>query len=67
MVKIGHSSMSGAFESPDPDWLTGELLSKSKLDIIEEHFNGDWRVGEEISKVVVTQRFYQTSPNSTQA
>ena len=39
-------------------------LSKS---IFEEFFNGDWRQGQEISKIVITQRFYQISPSSTQA
>ena len=67
MVKIGHSSMTEAFESSEFNWYIGQLLSNSKLGVIEEHFNGNWRLGEEISKVVVTQRFHQTSPNSTQA
>ena len=39
-------------------------LSKS---IFEEFFSGDWRKGQEISKIVITQRFYQISPSSTQA
>ena len=39
-------------------------LSKS---IFEEFFNGDWRKGQEISKIVITKRFYQISPSSTQA
>ena len=34
--------------------------------LLEEYFNGDWRSGREIYKVVITQRLYQTSPNSTQ-
>ena len=62
MVKIGHPSISGAFKPPP-----GVLWSKSKLGVIEEYFRGDWRSGQEISKIVITQRFYQTSPNSTQA
>ena len=33
----------------------------------KEYFNDDWRSGQEVHKVVITQRFYQTSPNSTQA
>ena len=60
MVKIGHPSMSGAFEPP-------ERGSKSTLDVIEEYFNGNWRVGQEIHEVVITKRLYQTSPTSTQA
>ena len=32
----------------------------------EEDFNGDWRSGQEVQKVVITHRLYQTSPNSTQ-
>ena len=32
-----------------------------------EIFNGDWREGKEIRKVVITRRLYQISPNSTQA
>ena len=39
----------------------------STLDIFEENFDGDWRQGEEIQKVVITQRLYQISSNSTQA
>ena len=35
--------------------------------VIEENFVGDWRKGQEIHKVVITQRLYQTSPTSTQA
>ena len=66
MVKIGHPSMSGAFEPPPLGWL-GRLPSMSKLDVIEEYFGGDWRSGQEIRKIVITQRFYQISPNSTQA
>ena len=36
-------------------------------DIFEEYFDGDWRKGQEISKIVITRRFYQISPSSTQA
>ena len=39
-------------------------LSKS---IFEEFFSGDWRKGQEISKIVITQRFYQISSSLTQA
>ena len=39
-------------------------LSKSSF---EKFFNGDWRQGQEIFKIVITQRFYQISPSSTQA
>ena len=39
-------------------------LSRS---IFEEYFNGDWRLGHQIRKVVITQRLYQISPNSKQA
>ena len=66
MVKIGHPSISGAFEPPyvvDD----GPFPSMSRSNIIEEYFNGDWRKGQEIHNVVITQRLYQTSPNSTQA
>ena len=66
MVKIGHPSMSGAFEPPFMDW-RGQFESMSKLDVIQEYFHGDWRSGQEISKIVITQRFYQISPYSTQA
>ena len=41
--------------------------SKSPLDVIEEYFYGDWRSGQEVHKVVITQRLYQISPNSAQA
>ena len=33
----------------------------------EEYFYGDWRQGQEISKIVITKRFYQISSSSTQA
>ena len=66
MVKIGHPSMSGMFELPSRDW-AGRLQYESKLDVIEDYVQGDWRSGKEISKVVITQRIYQISPNSTQA
>ena len=65
MVKIGHPSISGAFEPPPLD--LGVFRSTSKLGVIEEYFRGDWRSGQEIGKIVITQRFYQISPNSTQA
>ena len=68
MVKIGDLFMSEAFEPPPWVWyVTGLLPSTSKLDVIEEYFGGDWRSGQEIRKIVITQRFYQISPNSTQA
>ena len=41
-------------------------MDKLSSRFIEEYFYGDWREGKEIRKVVVTQRLYQTSPNSTQ-
>ena len=63
MVKIGSLSMSESYE-PDP-W--GFILSKSTPDIIEEYFNDFWRFGHEIRKVIITQRFYQTSSNTVQA
>ena len=66
MVKIGHPSMSEAFDPPPLDW-EGQLLSKITLDVMEEYFNGDWRTGNEFHKVIITQRLYQTSSNSTQA
>ena len=53
MVKIGPQSMSEAF--------------KMSVDAFEKYFDGDWRNGQEINKVVITQRLYQTSSNSTQA
>ena len=55
--------MSESYE-PDP-W--GFILSKSTPDIIEEYFNDFWRFGHEIRKVIITQRFYQTSSNTVQA
>ena len=67
MVKVGHPSMSGAFEPPLLDWSGQFTLGKSKLDVIQEYFRGDWRSGQEISKIVITQRLYQISTNSTQA
>ena len=43
-----------------------ELRKRVSLIIFDEYFNGDWRSGQEVHKVVITQRLYQTSPNSTQ-
>ena len=63
MVKIGHLSMTGSFDPPQSYWYT----SKSTINVIEEYFHGDWRMGQEIQKVVITQRLYQISSNSTQA
>ena len=66
MVKIGQPSMSEAFE-PQPLGDFGHRPVTSTLDVIEEYFSCDWRSGREISKIVITQRFYQISPYSTQA
>ena len=63
MVKIGQLSMSEAFDQQS-DIDNG---AESTLNIIEEYFLGDWRKGHEIQKVVITQRLYQISSNSTQA
>ena len=42
--------------------------SKSFLmEEFEEYFNGDWREGQGIRKVILTQSLYQISPHSTQA
>ena len=35
--------------------------------IFQEYFNDNWRYGQPIRKVVISQRLYQISPNSTQA
>ena len=68
MVKIGHPSISEAFDPPfEFGQREGWATSKSTLDVIEEYFYGDWRYGQEIHEVVITQRLYQTSSNSTQA
>ena len=73
MVKIGHLSLSEKFDPPNSKWHTVVGLgqswnnSKSTLDVIEEYFYGDWRKGREIQKVIITQRLYQISSNSTQA
>ena len=44
-----------------------DIHGLSQNSIFEEFFSGDWRKGQEISKIVITQRFYQISPSSTQA
>ena len=48
------------------DFQSEELRKRVSLTSFEKHFNGDWRSGQEFQKVVITQRLYQTSPNSTQ-
>ena len=49
---------------PFLEWFQSEERRKT---IFEEYFIGNWRSGQEIHKVVITKRLYQTSPNSTQA
>ena len=49
------------------DNLTSFQSEQLEESIFEEHFNGDWRKGQEIRKVVIAQRLYQISPDSTQA
>ena len=44
-----------------------EMYSNATFDIYAEYFNGDWRKGQEIHKVVITKRLYQISPDLTQA
>ena len=69
----------GSYPLPDDATLLGFFegyksweLSKAQNErivqgyVIEENFVGDWRKGQEIHKVVITQRLYQTSPTSTQ-
>ena len=60
MVRVGHPSMSGEFGGMNKE-------SKNTLNVIEGYFNGNWREGQEIHEVVITQRLYQTSPTLTQA
>ena len=64
MVKIGQLNMSEAFDPPSGSWSEYQKITPN---VIEEYFNGDWRKGQEIQKVVITQRLYQISSNSTQA
>ena len=53
--------------SPDfLEWYERFQSGKLRKNMFEEYFNGDWRPGREVHKVVITQRLYQTSPNSTQ-
>jgi len=49
------------------DFQSFEIRKKVLSTTFEEYFHGDWRSGQEVHKVVITQRLYQTSPNSTQA
>ena len=44
-----------------------EMYSNATFDLFAEYFNGDWRKGQEIHKVVITKRLYQISPDLTQA
>ena len=53
--------------SPDLlEWFEEFQSEELRKNIFEEYFNGDWRSGQEVHKVVITQRLYQISPNSTQ-
>ena len=49
-------------------WILSEAQNERIVQgyVIEENFVADWRKGQEIHKVVITQRLYQTSPTSTQ-
>ena len=44
-----------------------DIYGLSQNSIFEEFFSGDWRKGQEISKIVITKRFYQISSSLTQA
>ena len=48
------------------EWFEEFQSEELRESILEEYFNCDWRSGQEIHKVVITQRLYQPSPNSTQ-
>ena len=68
MIKIGPPSMSRTFAPPANDYQKAANQKKnSERGISEEYFSVDWREGREIRKLVLTQRLYQISPNSTQA
>ena len=47
-------------------WFEKFQSEKVRRNLLEEYFNGDWRSGREVHKVVITKRLYQTSPYSTQ-
>ena len=72
MVKIGHPSMykrTEASTEASTEWypiLDEKNDSTRSPDPFEEYFNCDWRLGQEVHKLVITQRLYQISPNSTQ-
>ena len=55
------------YELADLESFPGLLEWRLRKGVFEENFNDDWRSGQEVHKVVITQRFYQTSPNSMQA
>ena len=48
-------------------WFEDFQTEKLRKNIFKEYFYGDWRRGQEFQKVIITQRLYQTSPNTTQA
>ena len=50
------------------DYLYDNILYNNQtFEFIEEYFDGDWRKGQEVHKVVITQRLYQITPDATQA
>ena len=55
------------------EWYKSRELSRAEKErivqgyVIMENFVADWRKGQEIHKVVITQRLYQISSTSTQA
>ena len=44
-----------------------ELRKRKLLSTFEQSFSDGWRSGNEVNKLVITHRLYQTSPNSKQA
>ena len=36
-------------------------------DSIEQNFYGDWRLGKEIRRIIITRRLYQVSPYETKS
>ena len=49
------------------EWFERYQSEEIRKSFFEDYFNDDWRSGQEVHKLVITQRLYQTSPNSTQA
>ena len=63
-ISFGQNKSLNDFLNENLEWFQSKELFEN---IFQEYFNDNWRYGQPIRKVVISQRLYQISPNSTQA